>query len=342
MASSHSETLPKPPSLLLDLYGLSVTEDGHPTIYEPSREAELPTPQSSDGLRPYVTLTFAQSLDAKIAGAGGAQLALSGKESLVMTHWMRTLHDAILVGIGTALNDNPQLNTRHLPPLPSAYPHKYRLPRPVILDTRLRLPPDCKLLKNYQAGIGRRPWVICAPQTASPDIASTEAFTKRAAALQDAGARIVELDADEKTGVIAIPDLLTALHELGVRSLMIEGGARVIRSFLSAAHTQPSAELAHKKTVDALVITVAPTLVGSAGVGYGAELLADAVRPSLPFFSLPPPSFVRRRANSHRELYVCVRVADMIYLARGAKLPTFQHVRTEAFGPDAVLALKVR
>ncbi|KAI0363152.1 bacterial bifunctional deaminase-reductase [Pilatotrama ljubarskyi] len=298
MSSSQSHSLPRPPSFLLDLYGLSVSEDSHPSIYNPSRGAELPSPQSPDGLRPYVTLTFAQSLDAKIAGAAGKQLALSGKESLVMTHWMRTLHDAILVGIGTALNDNPQLNTRHLPSLPTGYPHKYRLPRPIILDTHLRLSPDCKLLQNYQAGHGRRPWIICAPQSASTGVASTEAFTKRGAVLQSAGARIIELDADERTGVIAIPDLLTALHELGVRSLMVEGGARVIRSFLSAAGTPTSTHPDSKKTVDALVITVAPTLVGSAGVGYGAELVADA-------------------------------------------LPTFQHVRTEAFGPDAVLALKV-
>jgi hypothetical protein len=76
-----------------------------------------------------VTLTFAQSLDGKIAGVGGKQLILSGKESMLMTHWyasliairsrldlhskarMRTIHDAILVGIGTALNDDPQLNS---------------------------------------------------------------------------------------------------------------------------------------------------------------------------------------------------------------------------------------
>jgi hypothetical protein len=76
-----------------------------------------------------VTLTFAQSLDGKIAGVGGKQLILSGKESMLMTHWyasliaigslldlhfkarMRTIHDAILVGIGTAVNDDPQLNS---------------------------------------------------------------------------------------------------------------------------------------------------------------------------------------------------------------------------------------
>ncbi|KAL0581090.1 2,5-diamino-6-(ribosylamino)-4(3H)-pyrimidinone 5'-phosphate reductase [Marasmius crinis-equi] len=61
--------------------------------------------------RPRVTLTFAQSIDSKIAGVNGKQLILSGKESMIMTHWMRTMHDAILIGIGTASNDNPQLNS---------------------------------------------------------------------------------------------------------------------------------------------------------------------------------------------------------------------------------------
>lgn len=65
--------------------------------------------------RPHVTLTYAQSLDAKIAGQDGKQLILSGKESMVMTHWMRTLHDAIMVGVGTAVNDDPQLNSLSLP-----------------------------------------------------------------------------------------------------------------------------------------------------------------------------------------------------------------------------------
>lgn len=62
--------------------------------------------------RPYVTLTFAQSLDAKIAGQNGQQLILSGKQSMIMTHWMRTMHDGLMIGVGTALNDDPQLNSR--------------------------------------------------------------------------------------------------------------------------------------------------------------------------------------------------------------------------------------
>jgi 2,5-diamino-6-(ribosylamino)-4(3H)-pyrimidinone 5'-phosphate reductase len=80
--------------------------------------------------RPFVTLTYAQSLDGCIAGEGGSQISLSGMPSMVMTHWkvsqldpehpsnnglhvcrMRTLHDGILVGINTLRNDNPQLNS---------------------------------------------------------------------------------------------------------------------------------------------------------------------------------------------------------------------------------------
>ncbi|KAG5340920.1 hypothetical protein C0989_012543 [Termitomyces sp. Mn162] len=82
---------PSPPELLTSVLG---------------RYDTLPVPAD----RPLVTLTFAQSIDAKIAGQHGKQLILSGKESMILTHWMRTMHDAILVGIGTALNDDPQLN----------------------------------------------------------------------------------------------------------------------------------------------------------------------------------------------------------------------------------------
>lgn len=67
--------------------------------------------ESSPADRPHVTLTFAQSLDAKIAGKHGKQLILSGKDSMLMTHWMRTMHNGIMVGVGTAVNDNPQLNS---------------------------------------------------------------------------------------------------------------------------------------------------------------------------------------------------------------------------------------
>ncbi|KAH9486265.1 2,5-diamino-6-ribosylamino-4(3H)-pyrimidinone 5'-phosphate reductase [Psilocybe cubensis] len=206
--------------------------------------------------RPRVTLTFAQSLDAKIAGAGRRQLILSGKESMLMTHWMRTMHDAILVGIGTAINDDPQLNVRHLPP-PTSTPH--HLPRPIIIDTHLRLSPTCKLLRNFQNGIGRRPWILCGENSLSSQGHDIDKQA-RMIALIAAGAKILEVavipSEDRKTGIVSIANALKTLKDHGVQTLMVEGGAQIIASFLSEA------------VVDSLIITTAPVLVGDAGVGY--------------------------------------------------------------------------
>ncbi|GJE89464.1 RibD family protein [Phanerochaete sordida] len=251
---------PQPPPLLLDALfgggappGLALHTDGQAP----------PTPTHADAARPHVTLTFAQSLDAKIGGARGKQLALSGRESLVMTHWMRTMHDAIMVGIGTALNDDPQLNTRHVPPLPEGHPHKYHLPRPVILDADLNLLPECKLLTNYAAGTGRRPWIIAVPPTRN-----CVDWGLRRHDLEVAGAKVIEVE--RENGRVSLPSMLKALRKLGVRSLMVEGGARVIQSFLAA-----STEKA--RLVDTVIVTVAPVFVGDEGVGYGANLSSSSV-----------------------------------------------------------------
>lgn len=196
------------------------------------------------------------------------------------------MHDGILVGIGTALNDNPQLNSmsflntnnqltaplpaRHLPPTPDTRRH---LPRPVILDSSLRLSPTCKLLNNYKNGHGRRPWVLCSSSAALDD----PLWHSRLKTLQDAGARVVQIhtttqpQAPEDTTdphtprnlapQLPIPAVLSALHELGMHSLMVEGGAQVIASFFAAT-----------SVVDTVIVTVAPTFVGADGVGYGVPL----------------------------------------------------------------------
>ncbi|KZT30969.1 bacterial bifunctional deaminase-reductase [Neolentinus lepideus HHB14362 ss-1] len=210
-----------------------------------------PPPPFPNAHRPHVTLTFAQSLDAKIAGPGGRQVALSGRESMVMTHWMRSMHDAILVGVGTALNDDPQLNTRHLPPHPGV---KYPAPRPVILDAYARLPPTCKLLRNYAAGTGAQPIVLC-----------TGHDSERAGALRRAGALVWEVRPDARDRAVSLEAALSLLKSEGIASVMVEGGARVISSFLRAG------------VVDTLVVTVAPTLLGGDAVGYGADVLGSQV-----------------------------------------------------------------
>lgn len=88
MSSGSESDMALPPEFLLTTISPVFGDKTGPiSIYAGSDFSEIPTPLSPDPSRPYVTLTFAQSLDAKIAGKGGMQLALSGKESLVMTHW---------------------------------------------------------------------------------------------------------------------------------------------------------------------------------------------------------------------------------------------------------------
>src|SRR5512143_3712545 len=88
--------------------------------------------------RPRITLAYAQSLDGSIAARSGGPLALSGTESMHYTHQLRAAHDAILVGIGTVLGDDPRLNVR-LTGGPS--------PRPIVLDSSLRSPLTARCLE---------------------------------------------------------------------------------------------------------------------------------------------------------------------------------------------------
>jgi 2,5-diamino-6-(ribosylamino)-4(3H)-pyrimidinone 5'-phosphate reductase len=156
------------------------------------------------------------------------------------------------------------LPVRHLPTQAEPYP----LPRPVVLDTDLRLSTSCKLLKNYQQRLGRRPWVVCG------DVFSPEK-TLRKQALEEAGAKIIQVPQGPDRACLVISpflalrlpqglsinNLLTTLHKLGIKSLMVEGGQRVISSFLS--HRDAEAEC----VVDVLIVTVAATLVGAQGIG---------------------------------------------------------------------------
>lgn len=88
IATAADIPLPSPPPILRDLYALALSVETHPSVYyhDGDESTSLP-PAAPSPQRPFVTLTFAQSLDAKIAGAGGKQLILSGKESMIMTHW---------------------------------------------------------------------------------------------------------------------------------------------------------------------------------------------------------------------------------------------------------------
>ncbi len=176
--------------------------------------------------RPFVTLSYAQSLDGCITARAGESIALSGSESMTVTHRLRALPDAILVGIGTVVSDDPRLNVRLV---------QGKNPRPVVLDSRLRLPLDARLLN----GNSRKPWV-----------ATREENDKdRVKILSEKGARVLPLRSNSR-GQVCLGNLLDKLGELGVASLMVEGGSRIITNFLQ------------ERLANYIVLTVAPVLVG--------------------------------------------------------------------------------
>jgi 3,4-dihydroxy 2-butanone 4-phosphate synthase/GTP cyclohydrolase II len=194
--------------------------------------------------RPYVTLSYAQSLDGSIAARRGEPLAISGPESLRLTHQMRAHHDTILVGVGTVIADDPRLTVRHA---------RGPDPQPVILDSRLRFPLWAKLLKGQ-----RRPW-----------IATTEAADPaRQAALEAAGARVIRLPSGA-AGLVSLPALLAHLRRRHIRSLMVEGGATVISNFLA------------EHLADRLVLTIAPMLLGGLNAVANLGQLNGQVIPRL-------------------------------------------------------------
>jgi GTP cyclohydrolase II len=176
--------------------------------------------------RPLVTLSYAQSMDGCITTRRGRPLALSGSESLAVTHRLRAAHNAVLVGIGTVISDNPQLNVRLV---------DGEDPQPVVLDSRLRFPLNSCLLSDASLP----PWIITTPR----------AGMEKQRMLETAGARVLHMPA-EANGWVDLNSSLKALAALGINSLMVEGGARVITSFFS------------RGLVDRLVLTLAPIVLG--------------------------------------------------------------------------------
>ena len=179
--------------------------------------------------RPFVTITYAQSLDGSIASPDGRPLTISGPESLSFTHQLRAIHDAILVGIGTVLSDNPRLNVRH-----SEGTH----PQPIVLDTKLRMPTDAEILSCDGPG------PIIATNQESP--------ADRQTALEERGATVIRLNCNQDG--ICLQSLLDALAERNVKSVMVEGGTEILTSFLK------------QRRVHYLIATIAPTLIGGKSV----------------------------------------------------------------------------
>lgn len=184
--------------------------------------------------RPRVTLKLATSLDGRIAAASGTSRWITGPAARAHAHAMRARHDAILVGIGTALADDPSLTCRS-PGLEG------RSPVRVVLDGRLRLPPASVLAQTARSV---PTWIV-----------TTASRENRAGPLAELGVEVIEAEPDE-AGRPAVAAALVALAARGVGRLLVEGGAAVARSFVAA------------DLVDELAWYRSPTLLG--GDGYPA------------------------------------------------------------------------
>jgi len=175
-----------------------------------------------------ITLKLATSLDGRIATVAGESRWITGEESREQVHRLRAKHHAVVIGIETALTDDPELTVR----LPG---YTGRQPSRVVLDTRQRLSPDSRLARTARE---TPTWVI-ACGAADPRLTA-------------AGVHVVTLDGAEDDHP-PLADVVAALVAHGLTDLFIEGGGQVAGSFLRAG------------LVDALEWFRAPILLGDGG-----------------------------------------------------------------------------
>lgn len=191
--------------------------------------------------RPHVTLKIAASADGRIATRGGQSRWITGAAARAVGHRLRAQHDAILIGSGTAIADDPQLTCR-LPGEGAATPTR------VVLDRRLRLPLDSAVVR----GAPDLPlWIVTV--TAQPR-AALDAFTAL-------GCSIVRLE----PGAEDVASVLAALARRGITRLLVEGGAGLATSLM------------RQRLVDELYLFTAPIMLGADALAPLAALGLAAV-----------------------------------------------------------------
>ena len=192
--------------------------------------------------RPFVTLTYAQSMDGMISLGKGIRTTLSGPETKSVTHWLRHNHDAILVGSGTAVIDDPSLNCRYFS---VTTPPKH--PIPVIVDPNGRWNYEqSKIAQLERNGNGKKPLIIRRHR---------KDHTQAAIEGERDALDYYESSADPPTKKLDWAAILQKLKCHGINSLMVEGGAGVIKDLL-----------AKPDLIDTVIITIAPTWLGAGGV----------------------------------------------------------------------------
>jgi diaminohydroxyphosphoribosylaminopyrimidine deaminase/5-amino-6-(5-phosphoribosylamino)uracil reductase len=202
--------------------------------------------------RPWVLFKSAMTLDGKVATRAGDSQWISGEASRAFAHRWRASVDAVVVGIGTALADDPQLTARPegTPTCPSEQPRR------VVFDSLARLPSDSRLL----AAAAEIPLTVVVSRAAAR--ADTDA-------LEAAGVQVVVATGENEPA--RVRSALDQLGQLDVASLLLEGGPHLAGAFLDAGE------------IDEIRLFLAPLLFGGRTArdpleGEGVESIADAVR----------------------------------------------------------------
>ena len=202
--------------------------------------------------RPWVLFKSAMTLDGKVATPTGDSKWISGEDSRALAHQWRASSDAVIVGIGTALADNPLLTAR-----PSGLPAELaRQPRRVVFDTLARLPPSSQLVAAAQE----------VPLTVVVSRAAAHADTD---ALEAGGAQVLVATGENEPA--RVRSALDQLGAMGVAGALLEGGPHLAGAFLDAGE------------IDEIRLFLAPLLLGGSSArdpleGKGVERISEALR----------------------------------------------------------------
>jgi diaminohydroxyphosphoribosylaminopyrimidine deaminase/5-amino-6-(5-phosphoribosylamino)uracil reductase len=218
---------------------------------EPAMRARLLNPafrKHARSGRPHVLFKSAMTLDGKVATRTGDSKWISGEQARVLSHHWRAERDAVAVGIGTALADDPQLNARIL--------GVTRQPRRIVFDSEGRLPLDSQLVRG-------------APELALTVVVGRAASRLQTDALEAAGAEVIVATGENEPARVR-----SALDQLGaseIGSILLEGGPKLAGAFLDAGE------------LDELRLFLAPVLLGGSNArdpleGEGVERIAEATR----------------------------------------------------------------
>lgn len=184
---------------------------------------------------PFITVKYAQTLDGRIATATGQSQWISSEAAQKFAHQLRAEHDAILVGLGTVIKDDPELTVRHI---------RGRNPLRIVMDSSLKIPRKAKILQKLTDA---KTLVVTTKIDDNPQFRH----------IADSGAEIIAIDADEQ-GNVDLKKLLKFLAGKGISSILVEGGAQIITALLNN-------DLANR-----LVTIIAPKIIGK-----GIEAIGD-------------------------------------------------------------------